>query len=193
MGNDMKKSKRWGWSVCPGKGWSICVGNRWSLCSENGGQFKLESGGQFHRFFHIGKILHAEMVNWLRFYQVSLNDFKNHRKDIAIAKGKELKFIQWDRLPQTIIQLQKVNNISDGVHEAKRVITHTINEIQKDYTIDSTETLIRFVEVITTEYNLYHHSIKQLGTAIKKNPSGKIELKSLMVRLKTSLFQNISA
>ena len=60
MGNDMKKSKRFrwsvcsgkGWSVCSGKGWSICVGNRWSVCSETGGQFKLKSGGQFHRFFH---------------------------------------------------------------------------------------------------------------------------------------------
>jgi len=31
MGNDMKKSKRFRWSVCSGKGWSICVGNRWSI------------------------------------------------------------------------------------------------------------------------------------------------------------------
>jgi len=52
MGNDMKKSKRFRWSICSGKGWSICVGNRWSLCSETGGQFKLKVGGQFHRFFH---------------------------------------------------------------------------------------------------------------------------------------------
>jgi len=52
MGNDMKKSIRFRWSVCSGKGWSICVGNRWSICSETGGQFKLKSGGQFHRFFH---------------------------------------------------------------------------------------------------------------------------------------------
>ena len=51
MGNDMKKSKRFRWSVCSGNRWSICVGNRWSLCSETGGQFKLKSGGQFHRFF----------------------------------------------------------------------------------------------------------------------------------------------
>ena len=52
MGNDMKKSKRFRWSVCSGNTWSICVGNRWSICSETGGQFKLKVGGQFHRFFH---------------------------------------------------------------------------------------------------------------------------------------------
>lgn len=147
-------------------------------------KYKFNSFNDFCDAGYLSQILHAEMINWLRFYQVSLDDAKNHRKDIAIRKGKELTFIHWDKLPQTMNKLEQVSLVSDGIQEAKRVITHTINEIQKGYTIDSTETLIRFVEVITTEYNLYYHSIKRLGTAIKRNPSGNRELIILWKKLK---------
>ena len=113
-----------------------------------------------------------------------LNDIKNHRKDIAIRKsGEELILIHWDKLPKTTIQLETVNNVTDNIRETKRTITHTISEIQKGYSVNYTYTLINFVEAITTEYNLYNHTITKISDAINNNPSGKEELTYLKERL----------
>lgn len=156
-------------------------------------KYRINSFNDFCDASYIGKILADEVQNWLRFYQVSLNDITTHRKDIAIKKGKELKFINWDKLPQTMIQLEKVNYVSDGIQEAKRVITHTISEIQKGYAIDSTETLIKFVEVTTTEYQIFNHTITKIQAAINNNLTMKIELKSLLIRLAANSKVNFSA
>lgn len=156
-------------------------------------KYKFNSFNDFCDAGYLSKILYAEIYGWLRFYQTSLNDVKNHRKDIAIKKGKELKFIFWDKVPQTTIQLEKVNCVSDGIQEAKRSITHTISEIQKGYTIDSTETLIKFVEVTTTEYQIFNHTVTKVKAAINNNPTMKIELESLLIRLAANSKVNLSA
>lgn len=131
-------------------------------------KYKINSFNDFCDAGYIGEILVEEVHNWLRFYQVSLSDIKNHRKDAAIKKGKELKFIHWDKVPQSMIPLDKVNYVSDGIHEAKRSITHTMGEIQKEYTIDSTETLINFIEVTTTEYQIFNHTIAKIKATINE-------------------------
>lgn len=146
-------------------------------------KYKVSSFNDFCDAGYLGKILADEVHNWLKFYQVSLTDIKTHRKDIALKKGKELKFIFWDKVPQTTIQLEKVNCVSDGIQEAKRSITHVIGEIQKGYTIDSTETLIKFVEATTTEYQIFNHTGTKIKAAINNNPTMKIELESLLIRL----------
>lgn len=156
-------------------------------------KYRINSFNDFCDASYIGKILADEVQNWLRFYQVSLNDITTHRKDIAIRKGRELKFIHWDKVPQTTIQLEKVNNVSDGINEAKRVITHTISEIQKGYTFDSTETLIKFVEVTTTEYQIFNHTVTKVKAAINNNPTMRIELESLLIRLAANSKVNLSA
>ena len=156
-------------------------------------KYRINSFNDFCDAGYIGKILVDEVQNWLRFYQVRLNDIRSHRKDIAIRKGKELKFIHWDKVPQTTIQLEKVNYVSDGIQEAKRSVTHTIGEIQKGYTVDATETLVKFIEATTTEYQIFNHTIKKIKIAIKDNPTAIIELNYLMDRLAANSLINLSA
>ena len=139
---------------------------------------------------YLGKMFFEEINNWLRFYQVSLANIKAHRKDIAIKKGKELKFIHWDKIPQLTHTLEKVVSKSDGTNEAKKSITRAINEIQKGYVIDSTTTLINFIEVTTTEYQLHEHAIKKISASLSSNPKEFENLKFLIDRLNSDLPNN---
>lgn len=138
----------------------------------------------------LGKMFFEEINNWLRFYQVSLTDIKAHRKDIAIKKGKELRFIHWDKIPQLTNPLEKVVIESDGTNEAKKSITRAINEIQKGYVIDSTATLINFIEVTATEYQIQNHAIKKISASVSHNPKEFENLKFLIDRLITDAPNN---
>jgi len=142
---------------------------------------------------YLGKMLFEEINNWLRFYQVSLTDIKNHRKDIAIKKGKELRFILWDKIPQFTNPLEKVVTKSDGINEAKKSITRAINEIQKGYAIDSTATLISFIEVTANEYQIQYHAIKKISASVSSNHKEFENLKFLIDRLNTDAPNNAAA
>jgi len=155
-------------------------------------KYRYNSFNDFCNPEFIGKILYDEVTPWLKFYQVSLKDSKIYRKDIAISHGKEKVFIHWNKVPKTTIQLEKVNHISDGIHEAKRVVTHTISEILKEYSTDSTNTLIDFIEVTTTKYQIFVSTIRKIETAIKESPSFSVEFNSLIDRLKHHSTINLS-
>ncbi len=170
---------------------------------EDIGRFELKLGTrhlskyQFNSFTdfceagYLGQILFEEVGSWLKFYQVSLETVKNHRKDIAIKKGKELKFIYWYKIPQLTMPLDKVVPETDGINEAKKSITRAIGEIQKGYAIDSTATLINFVEATATEYQLYYYAIQKINFSLHVNSSECESLKSLADRL-LSITENIS-
>lgn len=153
-------------------------------------KYKISSFDKLCDAGYLGKIFIEEVNNWMKFYQVSLTHVQSYRKDIAIRKGKELKFILWDKLPKTIIPLEKCSIVSDGIHEAKRVVTHTIGEILKEYSVDSTHCLINFVEATATEYKIYGHTIKKIISATNGNPVKKDELKSLLNRLSANTQKN---
>jgi len=153
-------------------------------------KYKINSFDDFCDAAYLGKILFDEVNNWLRFYQVNLYDIKNRRKDTAIKNGKEIKFIHWDRVPQITIHLEKVIHVPDHRAEAKKAVTRAIGEILKGYTVDSTDTLINFVEATTTEYNIYDHTFAKINDAVKINPTGSNSLSILQNLLETKVAFN---
>jgi hypothetical protein len=163
------------------------------LGSRHLSKYKLNSFSNFCDAGYLGQLLMEEVGSWLKFYQVSLETVKNHRKDIAIRRGKELKFIHWDKIPHLTMPLDKVVCESDGTNEAKKSITRAIGEIQKGYAIDSTATLINFIEVTATEYRLQHHAIKKIFTSISRDPKDWEKLQSLVDRLSTDPLNNFSS
>jgi|GEM_PF-3026772 len=149
------------------------------LGSRHLSKYEFDSFADFCDPAFLGKILFDEVNKWLRFYQVGLNDMKNHRKSTAIKNGKELTLIHWDKVPQTTIPLEKVITVSNGIPEAKKSITRTIGEILKGYTVDSTDTLVNFLHVTTTEYNIYDFTIEKINDAVKSNPKESNSLRKL--------------
>lgn len=159
------------------------------------GRFELQLGTRHLRKFQfnsftdytdagfLGKILNDEVKNWLKFYQVSLIDLKNHRKDIAIKHGKEKHFILWDMLPSSSIQLEKVINVPNPEHSAKRAITYTISEIKKGNTSDLTETYIDYIYATSTKYHMLNYSITKVRSAIRESITENSSLIRLIDRL----------
>ncbi len=134
-------------------------------------KYKVNSLHDFCDAGFLGKIIFEEVHDWLKFYQVSLQDAKKHRKDIAIKHGKEKPFLIWHKLPKSTIQLEKIIIPRNGIHEAKRAITYTISKINKGNNVSCTDTFIKFVEVTTTEHGLHSHSIAKVKAAIRENPT----------------------
>ena len=122
-------------------------------------------------------IFENEIRNWLKLYKVKFDDISNRKKSIAIKNGKEIKYIRWDKLPKSTYKLTYVTDESDGIQEAKRTITRAINELQKEYRVDSTATLINFICVTSTEYNLISHVTNKINKAVLRNPDNSNLLK----------------
>ena len=93
-----------------------------------------------------------EVKPWLKFYRVRKKDYLNHKKEVAIKKGKEISYIKWDELPVKTELLEFSDFISDRDRTNAR---NTISFLLKDIHRNPTCTTTAQVEVIQMYMNNY--------------------------------------
>lgn len=118
----------------------------------------------------INSLFYAEVRNWLRFYKVKLKDLNNHRKDIAIKKGKEINYIKWNHIPLSTTKLETVENKVNPIFNIKRSITTTIKELtySNDFQQESINDRLRYISTVTSEYNLQSHTNSKIQEHLRK-------------------------
>lgn len=113
----------------------------------------------------IGGLFTKEIRPWQRFFRVRRKDMLNHKKEVAIRKGREIRFIKWNRLPMRT-GLLLINN-----HTAKRfdicarsTISFNLREILL-HPNTSTTAQVDIIEKYATDYHLQDyvsHKIRDL-------------------------------
>ncbi|MFW5804387.1 MAG: hypothetical protein ACOCWG_04045, partial [bacterium] len=118
----------------------------------------------------INSLFYAEVRNWLRFYKVKLKDLNNHRKDIAIKKGKEINYIKWNHIPTRTTKLETIENKVNPIFNVKRSITTTIKELaySNNFNTESVSDRLKYIETVTSDYNLWWHTNSKIQEHLRK-------------------------
>ena len=102
----------------------------------------------------IGTIFKNEVQSWLKFYRVRKKDVDNHKKEVAINRGKEIQYIKWDKLPTNTELLQYVNYVSNSDYtNARNNISFNLHEVLR-HPNTSTTTQVEMIEKYASDYNL---------------------------------------
>ena len=102
----------------------------------------------------LGTLFQQEVRPWLKFYHVRRKDMLNHRKEIAIRKGREINLIDWSRLPNKIQLLEYyIHKPHSNVINARNTISFTLREILHNPST-STTAQVDVIEKYAKEYDL---------------------------------------
>lgn len=102
----------------------------------------------------LGTILQQEVRPWLKFYHVRRKDILNHRKEIAIRRGREINLIDWSQLPNRIILLEYyIHEPHSSVINARNTISFTLREILHNPNT-STTAQVDVIEHYANKYDL---------------------------------------
>jgi len=100
----------------------------------------------------LGAIFTAEVKTWLRLYRVRKVDVLNHKKEVAIKKGREIQYIKWDKLPTKTELLVFSDYVSERDRtNARNVISFLLKDIHRNPACTTTAQ----VEVIQKYMNDY--------------------------------------
>lgn len=137
----------------------------------------LSSLEQLKNAEYIGSLFTKEVRPWQMFYRVHRKDILNHKKEVAIRKGREIRFIKWNKLPQRM-ELLQINN-----HTAKRMdicarntISFNLREILL-HPNTSTTAQVDILEKYAIDYHLQDyvsHKIRDLFGSNIKSPYNEI-------------------
>ena len=105
----------------------------------------------------LGAIFENEVRPWLKFYRVRKKDMLNHKKEIAIKNGKEVKFIDWDYLPSKMGLLSIENHVSNSVRiNARNNISFNLREILL-HPDTSTTAQVEIIQKYSIDYDLQQY------------------------------------
>jgi len=105
----------------------------------------------------VSTIFKSEVQSWLKFYRVRRKDFLNHKKEVALKKGKEIQFIMWDKLPVQLELLTDESFVSNsGFINARNSISFSLHEILKNPSTSSTAQ-IEVIKKYADDYCLWHY------------------------------------
>jgi len=112
----------------------------------------------------IGSIFKKEIKDWLKIYRVRLGDIKNHRKDIAIRKGKEIKLFHWDSIPSQMIGISLEDARVNPVVNAKRSTSFSVEQLVNCYLNNdiTTGSTLEYITNTTTKFDLLNYAEKKL-------------------------------
>lgn len=78
----------------------------------------------------ISAIFEQEVNTWLKFYQIRKKDFLNHKKEVALKKGKQINYIRWEKLPSDIHLVKYVDcKPHRSIVSARNAISFSLKEI----------------------------------------------------------------
>jgi hypothetical protein len=102
----------------------------------------------------LSTVFQQEVRPWLKFYQVKRKDFINHRKEIAVRKGREISIIDWNHLPNRIELLEyNIHKPHSNIVMARNTISFTLREILHNPST-STTAQVDVIEQYAQEYHL---------------------------------------
>lgn len=135
-----------------------------SLGSKYLKKYEIKSLMQLSDISFVGSLFKEEVSNWLKLYHVKFKDLKAHRKEIAIRKGKQIKFINWQEIPTKRIGLEMTEVKVDPINNAKRTITFAASELINAFPeyISTTGSTMNCLVTITNNYGLEKHASKKL-------------------------------
>ncbi len=111
----------------------------------------------------LGTIFQQEVRPWLKFYRVKRQDMLNHRKEIAIRRGREIELIKWHHLPNKIELLEYyVHKPHSNVINARNTISFTLREILRNPNT-STTAQVDVIEQYAKEYNLCEYVQRKIN------------------------------
>ena len=112
----------------------------------------------------LSTIFQQEVRPWLKFYQVKRKDFINHRKEIAVRKGREISIINWNHLPNRIELLEyNVHKPHSNIVMARNTISFTLREILHNPNT-STTAQVDVIEQYAQEYHLTEYVQNKIRT-----------------------------
>ncbi len=102
----------------------------------------------------IGSIFINEVKSWLKLYRVKKRDMMNHKKEVAIRKGKEIQFIKWEKLPTKLELLLIDGYVSNSTYiSARNTISFNLHEILL-HPDTSTTAQVEIIQKYAGEYDL---------------------------------------
>lgn len=115
-------------------------------------------------------ILENQLRPWLKFYSVRKKDMLNHRKEVAIKKGREIRYIKWNHLPHNTTLLPMFDYVSDSTYfNARNYISFGLKEIRK-----APEELhddeIRVIRDYAYKYELQDYLMHKIRLVFGNNP-----------------------
>lgn len=103
---------------------------------------------------YIGTVFRNEVQSWIRFYRVRRKDMLNHKKETAINRGHEIRFIKWNHLPNRTELLEYIDHIPcANKTNARTAISFNLREILK-HPNTSTTAQVDVIEHYAKEYQL---------------------------------------
>jgi hypothetical protein len=112
----------------------------------------------------LGTLFQQEVRPWLKFYHVRRKDILNHRKEIAIRRGREINLIDWSQLPNKIQLLEYyIHKPHSNVINARNTISFTLREILHNPNT-STTAQVDVIEHYANEYNLNEYVQRKIKT-----------------------------
>lgn len=114
----------------------------------------LSNMNMFTNAEYLGTIFRQEVESWLRFYRVRRKDFLNCKKETAIRRGNEIRFIKWNHLPNRtdLLEYNTHTPQTDRIN-ARNSISHNLREILK-HPETSTTAQVDVVEHYAKKYQL---------------------------------------
>ncbi|MBN1618547.1 hypothetical protein JW887_04390 [Candidatus Dojkabacteria bacterium] len=78
----------------------------------------------------IGAIFCNEVEPWFKLFRVRKKDMMEHKKEVALKKGRELRLIKWNQVPKKLELLHFCDHQSNASRiNAQRTISFTLREI----------------------------------------------------------------
>lgn len=114
---------------------------------------------------YLSTVFREEVQSWIRFYRVRRKDFLNHKKETAINRGSEIRFIKWNHLPHRTELLEYIDHTPcANITNARTAISFNLREILR-HPNTSTTAQADVIELYAKEYHLedyVQHKIRVL-------------------------------
>lgn len=137
--------------------------NRLKRCSIK--SLEMLSSGEF-----LCSVLENQLRLWLKFYSVRKKDMLNHRKELAIKKGREIRYIKWNHLPHNTTLLPMFDYVSDSTYiNARNYISFGLKEIRRAPE-ESHDDEIRVIRDYAFKYELQDYLMRKIRLVFGNSP-----------------------
>lgn len=132
-------------------------------------KYKIDSLSKLNDIKFLCSLFEKEVRPWLRMFAVKKRDMLNHKKEVAIKRGREINYIKWNHLPDTTSLLPTFEYVSDATYNARNYITFGLREIRKTPT-ESHDEEIKVIKHYATKYELMGYLSSKTQTIFGKQP-----------------------
>ena len=117
----------------------------------------------------IGSMFTNEVKPWVKFYRIRKKDYLNHKKEVAIKKGREIRFIKWNKIPITMKSLKTFDYVpTNSVVNARNTISFNLHEILV-HPNTSTTAQINIIRKYAVDYGLVDFTKNKIINLFENN------------------------